>query len=218
MKQLQIRNSEEKYYTEKIVCVGRNYSEHAAELGNVVPDSPLLFLKPASAMIHSGENVIHPPYSENLHYEVELVLLIGKNIKDANDQQAEDAIAGYAVGLDMTLRDIQTEEIKKAQPWTISKGFDTSAVLSDFILKKDHELTMNEVISLKVNGEVKQNCPLNKMIFQPIELVKYISSRLKLEKGDLIFTGTPSGVGRVVKGDKLEGEISEVAKVNTEIV
>lgn len=218
MIQLRLHNSPESYTPGKLVCVGRNYREHAEELGNVVPESPLLFLKPSSSIIFSGDKVIHPSFSNNLHYELELVLLIGKDIQNADDKQADEVLAGYGVGLDMTLRDIQSEEKKKGHPWTISKCFDTSAVLSEMILKKDYKLSLDENIILKVNGEVRQNSPLNKMIFTPIELIKYISSRLRLEKGDLIMTGTPAGVGKVIRGDKLEGEITNLARLRTEII
>ncbi|MGE5412250.1 MAG: fumarylacetoacetate hydrolase family protein [Clostridiales bacterium] len=220
MKKIKFHNSNDQFIIEKIVCVGRNYADHAKELGNEIPtDFPIIFLKPASNVIFSGQSVIHPSYSNNLHHETELVLLIGKTLKDAPDlQQAEDAIGGYAVGLDMTLRDLQNQARDKGDPWTISKCFDTAAVLSEFVQKKDHFLTGKEMISLKVNGQIRQNCTLDKMIFSPAELVKYISSIMTLEKGDLIFTGTPAGVSKVVKGDKLEAEISGIGKILTEIV
>ncbi|MEI7810955.1 MAG: fumarylacetoacetate hydrolase family protein [Ignavibacteria bacterium] len=219
MKKINIRNSSEEFIAGKIVCVGRNYEEHARELGHNEPDEfPIIFLKPASNIIFSGEKVVHPSYSNNLHYETELVLLIGETVKDAKDlDEAEKAIDGYGVGLDMTLRDIQNAAKDKGDPWTIAKCFDTAAVLSDFILKSEYRLTMNEVIRLKVNGEIRQNCSLNKMTHTPAQLVKYISSVMTLEKGDLIYTGTPAGVSRVVKGDKLEAEISLVAVLETEI-
>lgn len=215
---LRVLNSTETYSPGKLVCVGRNYREHAEELGNVVPESPLLFLKPSSAIIFSGDTIIHPSFSGNLHYELELVLLIGMDIKDADNNEADDAIAGYGVGLDMTLRDIQSEEKKLGHPWTLSKCFDTSAVLSDLILRRDYQLKMDECITLKVNGQVKQHACLDKMIFKPVELVKYISSRMRLEKGDLIFTDTPAGVGRVLRGDHLEGEITNVGRLSSEII
>lgn len=217
MKKLNVKNSKDEFAVGKMVCVGRNYAEHAKELGNELPEFPLIFLKPASTIIYSGDKVVHPVYSEELHYEGELVLLIGKYIKNGTEAEAEDAIAGYGVGLDMTLRDLQRELSKKGNPWTLAKCFDTSAVLSDFTLKTDHNLTMKETISLKVNGAVKQNSTLDMMIFSPVEIVKYISSVMALEKGDLIFTGTPAGVGKVVKGDKIEAEISGIASLNTEI-
>ncbi len=217
MKKLRIKNSSDEYYCGKIVCVGRNYVEHAKELGNQLPEFPLIFLKPASSIILSGEKVIHPSFSQNLHYEAELVLLIGEDVSKADKEKAENAIAGYTVGLDMTARDVQNELAKKGHPWTIAKCFDTSAVLSDFTLRKDYELNFDESIILKVNGEIKQNSQLNKMIFRPADIVSYISGIMKLEKGDLIFTGTPAGVGKVIKGDKLEAVITSIAKLETTI-
>ena len=218
MKTIRIKNSDDKFTIGKIVCVGRNYAEHAKELGNEIPEFPLIFLKPASSLIFDNENIIHPNYSNEMHNEVELVLLIGETIKDASEEIAKKAIAGYTVGLDMTLRDIQSEAKAKGHPWTMAKCFDTSAVVSDFILKSDYELTGNEKIELKVNGEVKQSSPLSQMIFSPVEIVKYISSRMTLEKGDLIFTGTPAGVGKVNVGDILIAKIENVGTLQNNII
>lgn len=217
MKYLKFKNSNEQVPIGKIVCVGRNYAEHAKELGNEIPEFPLIFLKPASNVIFSGENVIHPDHSNNLHYEVELVLYIDKNVKNADDILAEDAIGGYTIGLDMTLRDLQFELKKKGEPWTLAKCFDTSAVLSDVVLKSEYNLKGDENISLSLNGTIKQNSDLSKMIFSPVEIIKYISARMKLEKGDLIFTGTPEGVGRVVPGDVIEGSIENIGTITTKI-
>ncbi|MGE5804714.1 MAG: fumarylacetoacetate hydrolase family protein [Ignavibacteria bacterium] len=213
MKKIRIKNSSNEFIVGKIVCVGRNYADHAKELGNEVEEKPVLFLKPSSAIIYSGENVLHPSFSNMLHHEVELLLLIGKNIKNGSEAESEEAIEGYGVGLDMTLRDLQNEFRKKGDPWTVSKCFDTSAVVSDFILKKDYRLNMNEEISLSVNGAVKQKEKLNKMLFGPVQLVQYISSLLTLEEGDLIFTGTPAGVGKVVPGDKISAKITNISEV-----
>ncbi len=217
MKKIVINGKEEKFNIGKIVCVGRNYAKHAHELGNDVPKEPMLFLKTSSCVINSGEQVEHPSYSENLHYEVELVLLIGSTLKDANDKQARNAVTAYGVGLDMTLRDLQNELKTKGSPWTTAKVFDTSAVLGDFVSGDNYELKGNERIWLSVNGEMKQNSFLNNMIFNIPTLIKYISSRMTLEPGDLIFTGTPEGVGRVISGDKLEGGIQGIGKVTTTI-
>jgi len=175
-------------------------------------------LKPASAIIFSGESIIHPDYGNELHHEVELVLLIGKTVKKASLEKAEEAIIGYGVGLDMTLRDVQNELKKKGEPWTLAKCFDTSAVLSDFILKENYSLTLKEEISLAVNGQVKQKEKLYKMISTPAELVSYISSMMTLEKGDLIFTGTPSGVSKVNRGDKLFGKIDGVSEFVCKVI
>ncbi|MDR3625536.1 MAG: fumarylacetoacetate hydrolase family protein [Ignavibacteriaceae bacterium] len=217
MKTINIKNSSEKITIGKIVCVGRNYAEHAKELGNEVPEKPVVFLKPASSVIYSGGEIIYPSYSNDMHHEVELVLLIGKNIKDADEKTAEEAIAGYGVGLDMTLRDVQNELKKKGHPWTIAKGFDTSAVLSDFILKRDYELSLNEEISLSVNGGIRQKEKLNMMLFPPVKIIQYISSLFTLEEGDLIFTGTPKGVGKVERGDSLFAKIENIAELNCKV-
>ena len=140
MKTARIKDSKEESSIGKIVCVGRNYAEHAKELGNEIPDKPVLFLKPASALIYSGGQIIYPDYGNELHHEVELVLLIGETVKNANKTQSEKAIIGYGVGLDMTLRDVQNELKKKGNPWTLAKCFDTSAAISDFVLKKNYQL------------------------------------------------------------------------------
>jgi len=218
MKIAKIKNSTKEYIIGKIVCVGRNYAEHAKELGNEVPEFPLIFLKPASALISSNRNIIHPDFSEDLHHEVELVLLIDKKIKNATLEEAEDSIAGYAVGLDMTLRDIQNELKKKGLPWTLAKCFDTSAVVSEFILKEEYKLAGNEIIALEVNDAVRQNSTLDKMIFSPAQIVEYISSKLTLESGDLIFTGTPEGVGRVIRGDVIKASIENIGQIRTEVI
>lgn len=217
MKYLKFKNSDEKVAIGKMVCVGRNYAAHAKELGNEVPEFPIIFLKPASNVIFSGDSVIHPDYSNDLHHEVELVLYIGEDISKASDAEAENAIHGYTVGLDMTLRDLQNEFRKKGEPWTLAKCFDTAAVLGDVVLKKDYSLKGNESISLGVNGSIKQNSSIANMIFSPVEIVKYISARLALEKGDLIFTGTPEGVGRVLRGDKLEAQLENISSISTQI-
>ena len=178
MKYLKFKNSEEKVPIGKLVCVGRNYAAHAKELGNDVPELPIIFLKPPSNVIYSGESVVHPSYSNNLQHEVELVLYIGADVKDANDEVAESAIQGYTVGLDMTLRDLQFEFKAKGDPWTLAKCFDTAAVLTDVVLKKDYKLRGDETISLLVNGAIKQNSSLKNMIFSPVEIVKFISARM----------------------------------------
>jgi 2-keto-4-pentenoate hydratase/2-oxohepta-3-ene-1,7-dioic acid hydratase in catechol pathway len=218
LKKARIKNSSKDFTVGKIVCVGRNYSEHAKELGNEVPDKPVLFLKPSSAIIYSGDNIIHPDFSNEMHHEVELVLLMGKDVNKANLKEAENAIIGYGVGLDMTLRDIQNELKKKGHPWTIAKCFDTSAVISDFTLKENFKLTLNEEISLSVNNIVKQKEQLNKMIFNPAQLIEYISSLVSLEVGDLVFTGTPKGVSKVNRGDKLEANLTGIAKLECNVV
>jgi 5-carboxymethyl-2-hydroxymuconate isomerase len=213
MKTIKIKNSGKEIVIGKIVCVGRNYAEHAHELGHEIQEKPVVFLKPASAVIYSGDKIVCPLFSKNMHHETELVLLIGETIKDANLEISERAITAYGIGLDMTLRDVQNELKKKGDPWTISKCFDTSAVLSDFVEKSLHKLTLNETISLKINGEIRQKEQLNKMLHKPAEIVQYISSLMMLEAGDLIFTGTPKGVSKVESGDKLEAELDKIVEL-----
>ena len=218
MKYLKFKNSDEKVAVGKMVCVGRNYAAHAKELGNEIPENfPIVFLKPPSNIIFSGDSVVHPSYSNELHHEVELVLYIGEDVKDANDEGAERAIHGYTIGLDMTLRDLQNEYRKKGDPWTFAKCFDTAAVLTDVVLKKDYKLKGNEKITLSVNGTERQNSSISNMLFSPVEIVKYISTRMTLEKGDLIYTGTPEGVGKVVPGDKIEAELENIGSITTQV-
>lgn len=218
MKTVRIKNSKEEFIIGKIVCVGRNYAEHAKELGNEIPEKPVLFLKPPSALIYSGGEIIHPDYGNELHHEIELVLLIGESVQKANQSQSEKAIIGYGVGLDMTLRDVQDGLKKKGHPWTLAKCFDTSAAISDFILKKDYQLKPDEKLELKVNGMIKQSDSLKSMIFNPAEIVEYISSVMTLERGDLIFTGTPAGVSKVNRRDKLEAKLGEITELYCTVV
>ncbi len=213
MKTIKIKNSNKEITIGKIVCVGRNYAEHVHELGNVIHEKPVVFLKTVSSVIYSGDTIVYPSFSNEMHHETELVLLIGENIKDAELETSEKAIAGYGIGLDMTLRDVQSDLKKKGHPWTIAKCFDTSTVLSEFVEKTSHQLTLNETISLKINDEYRQKDQLNKMLHKPAEVVQYISSLMKLEPGDLIFTGTPKGVSKVEKGDKLEAKLEEIVKL-----
>lgn len=218
MKSIKIKNSSIEIQIGKIVCVGRNYAEHARELGNEVPEKPVVFLKPASAAIRSGGKIIYPSFSNEMHHEVELVLLIGTEIINASLLESENAIIGYGLGLDMTLRDVQNELKKKSHPWTIAKCFDTSAILSEFILKRNYSLTLEEEISLSINGILKQKEKLNKMIFKPAQIVQYISSLMCLEEGDLIYTGTPAGVGKVERGDNITAKILPFAELTAEVI
>jgi len=218
MKTIKIKNSNKELEIGKIVCVGKNYAEHALELGSVVPEKPVIFLKPTTAVIYSGDKISYPSFSNELHHEVELVLMIGKKVKDINIEAAETAISAYGVGLDMTLRDIQAKMKKEGHPWTIAKCFDTSAVLSEFVLKEDYNLSLEEEIILSVNDKERQRDKLIKMILKPAEIVQYISSLMTLEKGDLIYTGTPKGVGIVNKGDVINAGIEGIAKLSAKVV
>lgn len=217
MNELKIRNSDSRINVGKIVCVGKNYADHAKEMGGEVPEFPIIFLKPASTIIYDGDEILMPDYSNELHYEGEFVLLIGKKVKDADDKTADEAITGYGLGLDMTLRDLQWQYKDKGQPWTLAKCFDTGTVLGDFALRTEHEFKGNERLTLKVNGEIRQDARVDQMTFSPIEIIKYVSHRMTLLPGDLIFTGTPAGVGKVVPGDLIETELEGIGKMTNKV-
>lgn len=187
----------------KLVCIGRNYAKHAKELGNAVPTTPMIFLKPASALIPSGGTIAIPPASSDVHHEVELVCLIGTRGSHINRSDALGHIAGYAVGLDMTARDIQLKAKKKGHPWSVAKGFDTFAPLGSFLPASDVGNPQNLDIRLTINGERRQEGHTGDMIFPVDELIAYVSTIFTLEPGDLLFTGTPEGVGPVHEGDRL---------------
>jgi 2-keto-4-pentenoate hydratase/2-oxohepta-3-ene-1,7-dioic acid hydratase in catechol pathway len=194
----------------KILCLGRNYADHAKEMHAEIPTVPVVFLKPATAIIHDGDRIVLPPFSREMHHEVELVVLIGRGGKDLPESTAMDHIAGYAVGLDMTLRDLQAEAKKQGLPWSVAKGFDTSAPVSRFRPAREIRDPHNLRIRLCVNGEVRQESTTANMIFRLGRIVSYLSTVFTLEAGDLIFTGTPEGVGPVFPGDTLEASIEEV--------
>lgn len=217
MKNLKFKNSEKKQIAGKILCIGKNYIDHAKEMGGEVPSEPVVFLKTTSSLVFNNETVILPAHSDEVHYEGELVLYIGKNIKNPTVEEAENAIEGYACGLDMTLRDLQRELVKRSHPWTLSKCFDTSAVLSEIILKNEYTINGDEEIKLYQNDILKQKAKIKDMVFNSSFLVKYIADRISLEEGDLIFTGTPAGVGKVNKNDILRLEIDNIPELKVNI-
>jgi len=194
----------------KIICLGRNYIEHAKEMKADVPGEPVLFLKPSTAILADGGTISVPPFSHELHHEVELVALIARGGSKIARSDAMGHIGGYAVGLDMTLRDVQADAKKKGLPWAVSKGFDTSAPLSSFVARDSVPDPHDLRISLAVNGTVKQHSTTRNMIFRLDEVIAYISAIFTLESGDLIFTGTPEGVGPVQPGDTIVADIEAI--------
>ena len=204
MKSVTLRGSGESIPVQKIICLGQNYAEHAKEMKFDVPVSPVLFLKPPSAIIHQGEQIVIPAISNDVHHEVELTVLIGKKGKNIPRELALQYVAGYGVGLDMTMRDVQLEAKKKGLPWSLAKGFDTSAPLSEFIPAALAGDPMSLSIQLKINGKVRQFSSTRKLIFPVDTIITYISQFMALERGDVIYTGTPEGVSRVDHGDILE--------------
>ncbi|MCK5029850.1 MAG: fumarylacetoacetate hydrolase family protein [Thermoplasmatales archaeon] len=215
-----IYNFKEKYYEKvtigKIVCLARTYKKHAQEMNTDVTKDPLLFLKPASSVIFNDDSIIIPKMSNCLHHEVELGVLIGKKCKNIKQEEALNYVLGYLIALDVTARDIQSEAKKNGWPWSIAKGFDTFSPISEVVLKGKVSNPNNLNITLKVNGKIKQNSNTKNMIYSVERIIKFISDIMTLEKGDLIITGTPEGVGEIVKGDVLEAELGNLCylKVN----
>lgn len=197
----------------KIVCLARNYAEHARELGNETPAAPVLFMKPASAVIGDGDTVRIPDYSQECHYEVELAVLIGRQACRVSEDRALEHVAGYGVAIDMTLRDVQNQLKAKGLPWEIAKGFDTSCPLSDFVPAGQVTDPQNLKLTLSVNGEVRQDGCTSDMIHPVTRIVSHISGIFTLEPGDVILTGTPAGVGQVRGGDVMEAGIESVGRL-----
>ena len=217
---LKIKAVNETFRVNNIFCIGKNYLMHIKEFGGKEPEkNPVIFTKPNSAIISDREEVVIPEYngrkiSGELHYETELVVAIGKELTGDN---ISDCIKGYAVGFDMTLRDVQDEAKQKGLPWTTAKGFRTSAPVSDIVLK--HEIINPDNINFMgfVNGELKQSVNTSEMIISINEILKYIDSIFSLQSGDLIFTGTPAGVGKVKSGDLLEASLVNLVQLKVRV-
>jgi 2-keto-4-pentenoate hydratase/2-oxohepta-3-ene-1,7-dioic acid hydratase in catechol pathway len=212
MKSVTLRGSSEPIPVGKIICIGQNYAEHAKEMKFDVPSSPVFFLKPPSAIIHQGEQIIMPDISKDVHHEVELTVLIGEGGKNIPRESALQHVAGYGIGLDMTMRDVQMEAKKKGLPWTLAKGFDTSAPLSEFVPVAVMSNPETLCIQLKINGSIRQFSATDKLVFPVEVLISYISQYITFERGDVIYTGTPEGVSRVGHGDALEAVLMDKNK------
>ena len=202
----------------KIICLGRNYAEHAKELGHEIPKEPVIFLKPPSALIGPEETIILPRKSQRVDHEVELAVIIGKKGKNIPRAKAMDHVLGYTILMDLTARDIQWEAKEKGLPWTVAKGFDTFGPIGPRVVDK-RELDINDLeIGLKVNGEVRQLSRTSKMIFKIDEIIEYVSSIMTLEKGDIIATGTPEGVGPLRHGDFVEAWIEGIGVLKEKVL
>lgn len=201
----------------KVYCVGRNYSDHAKEMESKLDqDQPFFFSKPAQAVTQSN-SIPFPTQTENLHHEVELVVFLKSGCSDISPSEASQHIFGYAVGVDLTKRDLQTAAKKNGKPWDLSKGFDNSAPISK-IQKNAGVLLSKGVISLKVNGQEKQSSNLIHMAWKVDELISWLSKFITLKAGDIIFTGTPSGVSTLNLNDKIEAEIENVGTLSFELI
>ena len=201
----------------KIVCVARNYAEHARELGNPVPDQAVLFIKPASSIIADGGTVVIPAYANDCHHELELAVLIGCTGKDIAAAGALAHVAGYGVALDLTLRDVQADLKSKGLPWEIAKGFDTACPLSSFVPAASIADPQRLRLQLRVNGELRQDGTTADMLRPVARLISEASRCFTLEAGDILLTGTPSGVGPIKSGDRLEAEIEGVGRLTVTV-
>ena len=212
-----ISESAELFPIGKVYCVGRNYADHAEEMGTKVDvDQPFFFSKPPQAVTQSNF-IPFPTQTDNLHHEVELVVFLKSECSDISPSEASEHIFGYAVGVDLTKRDLQTAAKKSGRPWDLSKGFDNSAPISN-IQKKEGFVLSEGSISLKVNGQMKQSSNLSNMAWKVDELISWLSKFITLKAGDVIFTGTPSGVGRLSLNDKIEAVIENIGTLSFELI
>ena len=212
-----ISESAELFPIGKVYCVGRNYADHAEEMGTKVDvDQPFFFSKPPQAVTQSNF-IPFPTQTDNLHHEVELVVFLKSECSDISPSEACEHIFGYAVGVDLTKRDLQTAANKSGRPWDLSKGFDNSAPISN-IQKKEGFVLSEGSISLKVNGQKKQSSNLSNMTWKVDELISWLSKFITLKAGDVIFDVTPSGVGRLSLNDKIEAEIENIGTLCFELI
>ncbi len=202
----------------RIYCVGRNYAAHAREMG-ADPDRepPFFFMKPADAIVADGATTPYPPKTANLHHEIELVVAIGAGGRDIPVESALDHVFGYAVGLDMTRRDLQNAAKKEGKPWDMGKGFDQSAPCGAIRTVADIGHPAKGAITVSVNGALRQTGDLSDLIWSVAETISYLSGLVELQPGDLIYTGTPEGVGPVVAGDVLTGAVEGVGTLTLTI-
>jgi fumarylpyruvate hydrolase len=206
------------YPVHRIFCVGRNYAAHAAEMGHEVDrEEPFYFTKPASAIVASGSEIAYAPGTANLHHEMELVVAIGSPAFRTSVEAAPSAIYGYAAGLDMTRRDLQQKAREKGRPWDFGKAFEQSAVIGEITKAGDFGGVGPQRITLAVNGETRQDAVLSDLVWSIPELISHLSRFYHLIPGDLIYTGTPAGVGPVKPGDVLTGEIDGLAPLRLAI-
>ena len=221
---LPIHDTDQFFPVRRVYCVGRNYADHAREMGSdPTREPPFFFCKAndAQSIIPVSPNQVndlpYPPKTQNLHYEVELVVAIGQDGANLSAEQAKDLIFGYAVGLDMTRRDLQNAMKQNGRPWEIGKAFDYAAPIGEIYPVATVDI-QNAAISLSVNGEPKQQGNINQLIWNVAETIANLSELFELKAGDLIFTGTPAGVGAVVKGDKMLAQIDGLGSIELVVV
>lgn len=213
-----VRGTTARYAVTRIFCVGRNYAAHALEMGgNPDREPPFYFSKPASALVPSGATVPYPPGTQNYHYEMELVIAIGTPVFKVTPEAASAVAWGYAAGLDMTRRDLQAKAKAAGRPWDTAKGFEQSAVITELVRASDLGAMNAGAITLAVNGVEKQRGDLADMIWNVPEIISNLSQYYHLQPGDLIYTGTPEGVGAVKPGDVITGRVEGLAELSLTI-
>jgi fumarylpyruvate hydrolase len=218
IKAIPIRGERKLYPVNRVFCVGRNYVEHAKEMGIAVDrEKPFYFLKSAAHVALSGATIPYPGGTTNFHYEVELVVAMGKRVFNADVKKAKAAVFGYATGLDMTRRDLQLSERAFQRPWDLGKDVEQSAVFSKITKAKDFGEVGPQRIQLSLNGELKQDALLSDLVWKVDEIISHLSRYYHLGPGDVIMTGTPAGVGPVVAGDKISGSIAGLDPINLKI-
>ncbi len=201
------------YSVGKIIGVGQNYAQHIAEMGAARNNPPVLFLKPPTAILTEGNPIKLPGYSNNVHHEVELALLIGKTGKDLEAKDWRQYLAGAGIALDLTLRDLQRQAKDRGEPWSVSKGFDGSCPISAFTPLAHIKSLNNLRLELEVNHLIRQSASTAEMIYPVDQLIAYISGYFTLEAGDIILTGTPAGVGKIASGDLLQARIEGLGEI-----
>lgn len=201
----------------KIIAIGRNYAEHAKELNNPIPEQPVIFLKPDTALLKDNKPFYIPDFSSDIHYELEVVLKVCKEGKHIAEKFAHKYYEEIGLGIDFTARDIQNVHKAKGLPWELAKAFDHSAAVSSFIPKTDIENLYDLGFELKINNETRQNGNTKNILFSFEKIIAFVSQYITLKKGDLIFTGTPEGVGQVKAGDYLEGSLQGKQLLNFDI-
>jgi len=214
-----VKGTEARFPVHRIYCVGQNYADHAIEMGGDPTRNPPFFFQknPDNLVIDSGD-FPYPPKTEDVHHEIELVVALKTGGKDIAVETALDHVFGYAVGIDMTRRDLQAVAKKAGRPWEVAKAFEHSAPCSAIVLVSEIGHPESAEISLKINGETRQSGNLNQLIWKIAETVSYLSSLFALQPGDLIYTGTPAGVGAVQRGDVLEGNVDGVGSISVKVV
>ncbi|MBE2189261.1 MAG: fumarylacetoacetate hydrolase family protein [Desulfobulbaceae bacterium] len=194
--------------------IGQNYAKHAAEMGSQVSPEPTVFIKPPSSLVNDGDIIVLPKFSANIHHEVELVVVIGIDCDNIEASEAIDVIAGYGVGIDITLRDIQNKAKSEGKPWAIAKGFRNSAPISKILPASQFKSIPDFELELWINEELRQSGTTKDMERSVGELVAFLSNVFGLRAGDIIFTGTPEGVGQIVSGDKLRAKLCQFVELN----